>query len=561
MSIFARCRGQTCCFAILIVAGAWFPSRVIAAPEHDELAPRASAAMASAAAFYRDEIAVHGSYGWRYSADLTYRRGEALLTPSQGWVQPPGTPAVGLALLQAYAATGDRTFLDGAAEAARALAATQLESGGWHAMIEFDPEQRKAWCYRVTPADQRDAAARAENKLCDATTIDDNISQSALELLMRVDVALEGDDPQIRDAVFHGLGKFIEAQYPNGAWPVRFDRRVPNSHDWAALRARYPKTWSRTWVEITDRLFYSTNDNLIGDMIHVFLVAHRLYGREEYLATAIRAGEFLLAAQLPAPQPGWAQQYNREMEPIWGRKFEPPAVASWETRRAIDALLDLYLATGFERYREAAGRAAAWLEASPLPDGRWARYYELRTNRPLYMTSDYRLTHDDGDTPRHYSFKGRFDVPRALERYRNGAPIAFPPPRSSPCSEMNISESEMPAPERARRHEPRGCSGPGGHGPDAQGLGDPLQRRRHRESARSAQERPPDLARRRPAGGAEGAGAARPGPGARRREQLAGQGSLPDRRRSLRRQLYGERHAPPAARPWPVLAEGDPSRG
>ena len=72
------------------------------------------------------------------------------MTPSQGWVQPPGTPAVGLALMQAYAATGDREFLDGAAEAARALAATQLESGGWHAMIEFDPEQQKAWCYRRT---------------------------------------------------------------------------------------------------------------------------------------------------------------------------------------------------------------------------------------------------------------------------------------------------------------------------------------------------------------------------------------------------------------------------
>src|SRR5690606_2140207 len=106
------------------------------------------------------------------------------------------------------------------------------------------------------------------------------------------------------------------------------------------------------------------------------------------------------------------------MEPIWGRKFEPPAIASWETRRAIDALLDLYEHTGFERYREAAGRAVAWLEASPLPDGRWARYYELRTNRPLYMTSDYRLTHDGRDTPRHYGFKGSFDIPRTLERYR-----------------------------------------------------------------------------------------------------------------------------------------------
>jgi len=117
--------------------------------------------MARAALYFRDQVAVHGSYGWRYSADLTYRRGEDLLSPSQGWVQPPGTPAVGLALMQAYAATGARRFLDGAAETARALAATQLESGGWHYMIELDPEQQKAWCYRTLPKERRDRAARA----------------------------------------------------------------------------------------------------------------------------------------------------------------------------------------------------------------------------------------------------------------------------------------------------------------------------------------------------------------------------------------------------------------
>jgi hypothetical protein len=398
------------------LAALLLPAAARAAPDDERLAARARDALERAVAYFRDEVAVHGSYGWRYSADLTYRRGEDLLTPSQGWVQPPGTPAVGLALMQAHAATGDRRFLDGAVETARALAATQLESGGWHYMIEFDPEQQKAWCYRRLPANR---GARAENKRCDATTVDDNISQSALELLMRVDVALRGDDPLIRDAVAYGLAKFIEAQYPNGAWPVRFDQRVPSSRAWSAARARYPETWSRTQVKIEDRLFYATNDNLIGDIVRVFLIAHRLYGREEYLATAVRGGEFLLAAQMPEPQPAWAQLYNRDLEPIWGRKFEPPAIASWETRRAIDILLDLHLHTGQERYLEAAGRAAAWLEASQLEDGQWARYYELRTNRPLYMTSDYHLTYDDDDTPRHYGFKDHFDVPRTLARYRD----------------------------------------------------------------------------------------------------------------------------------------------
>ena len=189
----------------------------------------------------------------------------------------------------------------------------------------------------------------------------------------------------------------------------------------------------------------------MGDMLRVFLVAHRLYGREEYLATAIRAGEFLLAAQMPEPQPGWAQQYNRDMEPIWGRKFEPPAIASWETRRAIDALLDLYLHTGEERYLEPPAVPRAWLEASRLPDGQWARYYELQTNRPLYMTSDYRLTYDDGDTPRHYGFKGRFDVPRTLERYRQlrERRRATPPPRRGDAEPAQALAAEL-APEVER---------------------------------------------------------------------------------------------------------------
>ena len=40
-----------------------------------------------------------------------------------------------------------------------------------------------------------------------------------------------------------------------------------------------------------------------------------------------------------------------------------------------------------------------------LPNGQFARFYELKTNKPLYFTKDYKLTYDDGDVPTHYSFK------------------------------------------------------------------------------------------------------------------------------------------------------------
>ena len=34
-----------------------------------------------------------------------------------------------------------------------------------------------------------------------------------------------------------------------------------------------------------------------------------------------------------------------------------------------------------------------------------ARFYELRTNRPLYFTREYALTYSDADLPTHYAFK------------------------------------------------------------------------------------------------------------------------------------------------------------
>ena len=40
-----------------------------------------------------------------------------------------------------------------------------------------------------------------------------------------------------------------------------------------------------------------------------------------------------------------------------------------------------------------------------LPDGQLARYYELKTNKPLYFTKKYELTYSDDDMPTHYAFK------------------------------------------------------------------------------------------------------------------------------------------------------------
>ena len=96
----------------------------------DTLVDEAKAGLRKACGFFRDKVSTEGGYLWRYSADLKLREGEGKATATQIWVQPPGTPSVGMAWLEAYRATGDRYYLDGAVAAAHALVRGQLYSGG-----------------------------------------------------------------------------------------------------------------------------------------------------------------------------------------------------------------------------------------------------------------------------------------------------------------------------------------------------------------------------------------------------------------------------------------------
>lgn len=372
--------------------------------------------LARAVRYFRGKVAVQGSYLWTYSPDLVTRRGETPATASQGWVQPPGTPSVGLAYLDAHIATGERMYLDAAVETAKSLCKTQLSSGGWDYVIEFDPEKARAWHYR-TDVEAGDDEGKGRKR---TTTLDDDTSQSALRFLMRLDRVLNGSDPELRRAVDYAFHRLTEMQYPNGAWPQRSDGTLKNHADYPVQQSRYPESWSRIWPNEDYRDHYTFNDGAIRDVVLCFLEGGTRYLHGERINAALRGGEFILRAQLPEPQPAWAQQYNRMLEPAWARKFEPPSVTAGESVGVIRTLLDLYLFTGDERWIQPVEPAVAWLKRSSFQkNGRatWARFYELQTNRPLYFTRDYRLVYQDDDLPTHYSFQSEYGVPAVIRTY------------------------------------------------------------------------------------------------------------------------------------------------
>jgi PelA/Pel-15E family pectate lyase len=413
-------RGSTTLALVCLVLSA-----PLATADDRPLRDQAAEALRKATAYFRTKVATEGGYLWRYSEDLARREGERAATASLVWVQPPGTPTVGMAFLDAYAATGDSTYRDAARDAAHALVRGQLRSGGWDYQIEFDHEKRTRYAYRIQPAAPIDAR-RAMN----VTTLDDDTTQSAVRLLMRVDRALDFKDAAIHDASMDALDALLKAQYPNGAWPQRFDH-FPDPAAHPVTRAGYPESWSRTWPDVDYRGHYTLNDNSLADMIEVMIEATKVYGDPKYKAAAEKGGGFLILAQMPEPQPAWAQQYDAAMHPAWARKFEPPAVTGGESQEAVGILLQLYRETGEARYLEPVGPALDYLRRSRLPDGRLARFYELRTNRPLYFTKDYRLTESDADMPTHYAFKTPDRTERLVREYqelRARAPGRAEPP-------------------------------------------------------------------------------------------------------------------------------------
>ena len=387
----------------------------------DALASKARAAMEKATAFMRS-ISTEGGYLWRYSTDLSERAGENKATATQIWVQPPGTPSMGMTFLRAYEATGDARYLDAAKAAADALAVGQLESGGWDYLVEFDPKLSTHW-YRRSDVGKISATEAAKRK--NISTYDDDNTQSAIRLLLAVADAANGSnsprDMRIRDARDYALKKLLEAQRPNGGWPQRWDGVAPNPADHPVQPARFPKDYPREYPHANYMGHYTLNDNTHRDCVMTLLDAGKRLGKPEFRAAALRGADFLLLAQLPEPQPAWAQQYNPQLEPAWARAFEPPCVCSNESVGVMRLLVDLYVETGEEKYLEPLPRAIAWFKRSAIAPNTWARMYELGTNTPIYGDRDgkikYRIADLSPERQTGYSWKGSYGAPEAFAHY------------------------------------------------------------------------------------------------------------------------------------------------
>jgi PelA/Pel-15E family pectate lyase len=282
-----------------------------------------------------------------------------------------------------------------------------LKSGGWRNSIDFEPKSKLTAEYR-----------NGKGSGANVSSLDDGQTQSALRFLIQIDGALHFSDKKIHEATEFALSSLLKAQFPNGGFPQSWTG--PMSQE-TPKKATYPDYDWRSEGRVKNYWdMYTLNDNTCGYLSETLYDAYRVYEKPEYLLALEKLGDFLILAQMPEPQPGWAQQYSYEMQPIWARKFEPPGVSGDESQEAIETLMFIFRVTKNAKYLEPISAALKWLDKSKLPDNTLARYYELKTNRPLYMERSgekYSLTYDDRNLPDHYGWKTASKIPLLKKQY------------------------------------------------------------------------------------------------------------------------------------------------
>lgn len=257
-----------------------------------------------------------------------------------------------------------------------------------------------------------------------ADTIDNGATTLPLRFMALV--AAAGGDERYAAAVRRGLDYLLAAQYANGGFPQFFP-----------LRSGY-----------YDHITY--ND---GAMINALQVLRDVAlarapfqeidaGRRARAQDAVSRGlDCILRTQIrqdgrPAV---WCAQYDEvTLVPAWARKYEPPSLSGAESVGVVRFLLALenpspevveaiegavawfrsvaIAGKRLDRVKHDDGRTERVLVDDPAAPPLWARFYQLETNRPLYMDRDSQPVYDfhQIDYERRSGYDYHTDAPATL---------------------------------------------------------------------------------------------------------------------------------------------------
>ena len=218
-------------------------------------------------------------------------------------------------------------------------------------------------------------------------------SKNALIAMMRADQLLGFANTAISGSSSYARARVETSQFPtHGGFPQVFTGPVAAR---PALSASYPPSigtscgLANCYANAYPNEYWddpTLNDNLATAFVDMLVWAQEIYPARAATYQSMRTafGGFLRRAQMPQPQPAWAQQYDDQMRPRWARNWETPAIAGQESQDTMWALLRLYqLDPSVPANRVSVGTALDYLETVDHDnDTLISRYIELDDTAP-----------------------------------------------------------------------------------------------------------------------------------------------------------------------------------
>jgi PelA/Pel-15E family pectate lyase len=229
-----------------------------------------------------------------------------------------------------------------------------------------------------------------------ADTIDNGATTMPMRFLALMATAT--GDARYRESFERGLDYLLKAQYPNGGWPQFFP-----------LREGY-------YSHVT------FNDDAMVNVLTLLREASAAQppytfvspARQVQASAAVARGVgVILKTQLKqdGKLAGWCAQYDEKtLAPAWARKYEPPSLSGNESVGLTRLLMEIEKPA--PEISAAIEGSVVWLSSVSIPglryedftgaDGKrdrrvvpdasaprlWARFYELGTNRPIFLGRD-----------------------------------------------------------------------------------------------------------------------------------------------------------------------------
>ena len=299
----------------------------------------------------------------------------------------------------------------------------QSSQGGWPKSTDLS----------VPPRHPEDVPQPGDGR---ANSIDNDATTMPMSFLARV--AHATGEAKYRAAFDRGLDYLFAAQYPNGGWPQFYP-----------LRDGYYShiTFNDNAMINVLTLLRSVSK---GDAPYGFVDGAR---RQQASKAVTRGIDVILRSQIrqEGRLAAWCAQHDaKTLQPAWARAYEPPSLSGSETVGIVRFLmtverpspaivaaiegavvwLESVALTGLrvEQFTDAEGNPDRRVVKDPDAGPLWARFYELVTNRPLFLGRDrvfrYAVHEIERERRAGYAYLGTWpasllanDYPRWRERH------------------------------------------------------------------------------------------------------------------------------------------------